>query len=377
MTTLVPIRVRFSMNKGKNDLKRWGVKMDAAKKSIKIDTFLILLNLLRGYFLRKSQYASVLSVPFWRAYWSTMRPYLIFVSGAAALVGMAFIENPNPVKVIIAFIPLFFSYGLGQALTDSFQMDTDAFSSPYRPLIKGLVSRGQVLGVSLAGLSFSVLILAHINPAILAFGILAVVGLLSYTSLKRTWWGGPFWNSWIVALLPIMGRLVEEEISFNGIFSLDDSRSFTLILAVLAVFFSYANFVVMGYFKDISADRKTGYRTFPVVFGWKAAAVYSDGLAFLSAGMTGWALYAIGRFSLIGVIIFILGVGFSLYAQVKIHRIREESDAHGPVAHVVRVFIFYSAALVVSLKSEWLLFLVLFYLLFELALKNRPEATQV
>lgn len=351
--------------------------MGAAKKTIKIDTSLILLNLLRGYFMRKSRYASVLSVPFWRAYWSTMRPYLIFVSGAAALVGMAFIENPNPVTVIIAFIPLFFSYGLGQALTDSFQMDTDAFSSPYRPLIKGLVSRGQVLGVSLVGLSFSVLVLTYINPAILAFGILAVVGLLTYTSLKRTWWGGPIWNSWIVALLPVMGRLVEEEISIHEIFSLEGSRSLAFILAVVAVFFSYANFVVMGYFKDISADRKTGYRTFPVVFGWKAAAVYSDGLALLSAGLTGWALYTIGRFSFIGAAIFILGLGVSLYAQVKIHRVREESDAHGPVAHVVRVFILYSAALVVALKSDWLFFLVLFYLLFELALKNRPEETQV
>ncbi len=351
--------------------------MGAAKKSIKIDTSLILLNLLRGYFLRRSRYTSVLSVPFWRAYWSTMRPYLIFVSGAAALVGMAFIENPNPVTAIIAFIPLFFSYGLGQALTDSFQMDTDALSSPYRPLIKGLVSRTQVLGVSLVGLSFSVLVLTYINPTILIFGILAVVGLLTYTSLKRTWWGGPIWNSWIVALLPVMGRLVEKEVSVQEIFSFGDSRSFSFILAVLAVFFSYANFVVMGYFKDISADRKTGYRTFPVVFGWKFAAVYSDGLAFLSAGLTGWALYAIGRFSFPGTAIFILGLGVSLYAQVRIHRVREERAAHEPVAHVVRVFILYSAALVVALKSEWLFFLVLFYPLFELALKNRPEETQV
>ena len=34
-----------------------------------------------------------------------------------------------------------------------------------------------------------------------------------------------------------------------------------------ATFFGYANFVLAGYFKDIEADRATGYRTFPVVFG--------------------------------------------------------------------------------------------------------------
>jgi len=351
--------------------------MISTGKGVKIDTSQILLNLLRGYFMRRSRFASILSVPFWKAYWSTMRPYLIFVSGAAALVGMAFIENPDLSKVIIAFIPLFFSYGLGQALTDCFQMDTDAYSAPYRPLIKGLISQGQVINISLCGLALSVLILTYINPTILIFGILAVVGLLSYTSFKRTWWGGPFWNSWIVALLPFMGRFVERDVQLQKISGLNDSQSLAFLLAVLAVFFSYANFVMMGYFKDISADRKTGYRTFPVVFGWKAAAVYSDGLAFLAAFLTGWALYVIDHFNFIGAAVFVLGLGVSLYAQVKIHKIRDESKAFGPITNVVRAFILYSTAVVVTLKTEWLFFLVLFYLLFEFGLRKRPEETQV
>lgn len=351
--------------------------MIATGKGVKIDTSQILWNLLRGYFMERSRYASILSVAFWRAYWSTMRPYLIFVSGAAALVGMAFIENPDLFKVIIAFVPLFFSYGLGQALTDCFQMDTDAYSAPYRPLIKGLISRGQVITISLSGLALSVLILTTINPVILIFGILAVVGLLSYTSFKRTWWGGPFWNSWIVALLPLMGRLVEREALHQKIIGSNDPRSLAFLLAVLAVFFSYANFVMMGYFKDISADRKTGYRTFPVVFGWKAAAVYSDGLAIGAAFLTGWTLYVIGNFSFVGVAVFILGLGVALSAQVKIHTVRDESKAFGSITNVVRAFILYSTAIVVTLKTEWLFFLVLFYLLFEFALRKRPEETQV
>lgn len=371
------MKVRFLMGDGNNDPAQEGVKMRAAKKNIKIDTTLIVLNFLRGYFLRKGRYESILSIPFWKAYWLTMRPYLIFVTGSAALIGMAFIEDPDPIKVMIAFVPLLFSYGLGQALTDCFQMDTDSLSSPYRPLVKGLVSRDQVLGVSLVGLTFSVFILVCINPAMLLFGLLAVFGLLSYTSLKRTWWGGPFWNAWIVALLPLMGRLVEKEILIKEIFSLENSRSLAFILSVLAVFFSYANFVVLGYFKDISADRKTGYRTFPVVFGWKPTAVYSDGLALCAAVLAGLALYTVGGFPIIGTAIFVTGLGISVYAQVKIHKVRKESEAHGPVAYAVRSFILYSAALVAALQRGWLFFLVLFYLLFELALKNRPEKTQV
>ena len=42
-------------------------------------------------------------------------------------------------------------------------------------------------------------------------------------------------------------------------------------LAILT-FFSYTSFVLIGYLKDITADRETGYRTFPVVFGWNASA---------------------------------------------------------------------------------------------------------
>ncbi len=351
--------------------------MLAAEKGVKIDTAQILLNLLRGYFFRKNRYESILSVPFWRAYWSTMRPYLIFITGSAALIGMAFIQDPEPLKIMIAFIPLLFSYGLGQALTDCFQMDTDTYSSPYRPLIKGFISRNQVLSTSLAGLALTILVLTSINPVILIFGVLSVIGLLAYTPFKKKWWGGPLWNSWIVAVLPIMGKLVERDVFIMDRFSLENPRFLAFILAISAVFFSYANFVVMGYFKDISADRKTGYRTFPVVFGWRAAALTSDGLAFLAAVFTGCTLFVIGKFSFIGAAFFGLGLGVSLHAQVGIHRIREENRAYGPITNVVRVFVLYSSAVIMSLKAEWMFFIVLFYVLFEFALRNRPEETQV
>jgi geranylgeranylglycerol-phosphate geranylgeranyltransferase len=327
--------------------------------------------------MAKNQYAGILSIAFWKAFCSTMRPYLIFVSGAAGLVGFAFIEDPEIFRVALGFIPLFFSYGLGQALTDCFQMDTDALSSPYRPLIKGIISRKQVLYVSLAGLTLAILILTYLNPIILVFGVLAVAGLLTYTTLKRTWWGGPLWNSWIIALLPAMGRLVDRGYRIRQIFKLEDSSSLAFLLAILAIFIGYGNFVVMGYFKDISADKQTGYRTFPVVFGWVPAAVYSDFAAISAAFLAGWAMYSIGNLNIFGIGIFAVALVINAYAQIKIHQTRDERKAHGPVANVVRSFILYCAAIVVTLKSDWVVFIVIFYFLFELALKFRPEKTQV
>jgi geranylgeranylglycerol-phosphate geranylgeranyltransferase len=322
-------------------------------------------------------YAKILSLVFWKAFWTTMRPYLTFVSGVAGLVGLAFIPEISYARAISAFIPLFLSYGLGQALTDCFQIDTDAISSPYRPLVRGVISRRQVLVVSLTGLLLGILILGYLNPAILVFGILAVAGLLTYTIFKRTWWGGPPWNSWIVALLPIMGRLVDRGHHYNEVFNSGDSRSLAFLFAVLAVFFGYANFVVIGYFKDISADRATGYRTFPVVFGWRPNAMYSDLLALAAAAFTGASILSVGHLHIFGVVIFVFALGLNAYAQILIHRTRDERKAHGPIAHVVRCFVLYSSSIVVTLKIHWIVFVVVFYLLFEFTLKMRPEERQV
>ena len=237
---------------------------------------------------------------FWKAYVVTMRPYLVFVSGASGLVGMAFIDSAGLARLVLGFLPLLLSYGFGQALTDCFQTDTDSLSAPYRPLVKGTISRAQVLAVSLGGLAGGLFLLTWLNPANLLLGFLAVAGLLTYTPLKRRWWGGPFWNSWIVALLPLMGRLVEEGTGPLILLETAGPGGPAFPLSVLAVFLGYANFVVMGYFKDISADRATGYRTLPVVYGWRAAAVWSDILAaaFLAAATA--AVYFSGRVTVTG-----------------------------------------------------------------------------
>jgi 4-hydroxybenzoate polyprenyltransferase len=320
---------------------------------------------------------SIFSFTFWKSYWITMRPYLTFISGAAALVGLAFIPDPDYLRVIMAFIPLFLSYGLGQALTDCFQIDTDSISSPYRPLTKGIISVRQVLSVSLAGLLVSIVIMAYLNIVLIAFGVLVVLGLLSYTRLKRTWWGGPPWNSWIVAMLPIMGRFTASNSGFVGFEAGQSYFIMPLILSVIAVFFGYANFVVMGYFKDISADRRTGYNTFPVVFGWKAAAIYSDITAAGICGFTALAILLPDNLGWASIAVFIAALSVNLYAQVKIHRIRDENLAHGPISNVVRAFVLYCIAIVLSLKGSWLFPLLLYYLLFEISLKLRPERSQV
>ncbi|MCX6841977.1 MAG: UbiA family prenyltransferase [candidate division WOR-3 bacterium] len=321
--------------------------------------------------------AGILTLRFWRAYLITMRPYLLFVSGAAGAVGLAFIPEPVIWRVVLAFFPLFLSYGLGQALTDCFQTDTDSISSPYRPLVRGEVSRRNVLTVSLTGLILGTLIVGYLSRIALGLSALAILGLLTYTFFKRRWWGGPAWNSWIVALLPLIGRHVDSGYRITGFFGWTDPHALAFSVAVAAVFFGYANFVVMGYFKDITADRQTGYDTFPVRFGWVANAIFSDLLAIGITLGAGAAIVLSGPVKPLAGVVFLAGFVINLWAQVAIHRIRDEAKSHGPIANVVRAFVIYGLAMVLALKPGWVIPAVVFYVLFEVVLKLRPEQAQV
>jgi 4-hydroxybenzoate polyprenyltransferase len=133
----------------------------------------------------------------------------------------------------------------------------------------------------------------------------------------------------------------------------------------------------MGYFKDISADRQTGYNTFPVRFGWRANSIYSDLVALGAAVGSGASIWLSGRLNWLGAAVFVAGFLINVWAQVAIHRIRDEAKSHGPIANVVRAFVLYGLAMVLTMKPGWVLPAALFYGAFELVLKLRPERAQV
>ena len=321
--------------------------------------------------------AQIVRLQFWRAYWITMRPYLLFVSGVAGMTGVALADSPAYPGIFLAFICFFFSYGFGQALTDCFQIDTDSLSSPYRPLVKGIIRRSSVMAISLFGLLGSCIILFHLNPLNLVFGLVATVGLLTYTWFKRRWWGGPFWNAWIVGMLPVMGFY-----SFSNK-GLDSGQATVFVLILTTTLFRYANFVLMGYFKDISADRASGYFTFNVVFGWRASAFDSDVLAAVSVLSTALVIYLTLShdykifLKAVALLPFIAAIIVLVAAQINIHKIRDEHLAFAPIEHVVRGFILLHLAEILVLKPHWMITAAVFYMIFEIVLMHRPMKEQV
>ena len=318
------------------------------------------------------------SAAFWRAYGVTMRPYLCFVSGAAGLVGLALAHDVGRSAFAGAFAALFLTYGLGQALTDVFQTDTDALSSPYRPLTQGRVTRAQVLAVSLTGLILCGLVLAALSLWTLPLSALAVLGLVAYTWFKRRWWGGPLWNAWVVAVLPAIGFLA----GGGPVSALGSDR--LLWAAMVSVLFSYAVFVLLGYFKDISADRATGYRTLVVVAGWRTAALVSLAFGAVAVAASAWLVFRLGAFDgaggpslAVALPLWLAGAASVLGAHPYMLRLKGEGEAHRAIGWTVRGFVLLHLGESVVALPSLAVAALLFYGLFELVLARRPERSQV
>lgn len=302
-----------------------------------------------------------------------MRPYLLFVSGVAGLAGMAMNWDPEPQGDwrMLVFGFFFLGYGLGQALTDCFQTDTDKISAPYRPLSQGLVTPLSVGMVSVAGLIIGGMILVWANIWNLPFALLSIFGLATYSFFKRYWFAGPFYNAWIVMLLPVMGFLSLSDASLEDL--LHQPAQFYCVLGLS--FFAYANFVLMGYLKDISADRATGYRTFPVVFGWDATVWVGDVFAILGMVLVSLSLPDNwGAYSLFaaGALVAVAG---QLYAHLSHEKI--ETNAAFPITATVRSFILWHLALLPEHWEAGIWLAFSYYIAFELVLRRRPEKSQI
>jgi len=312
------------------------------------------------------------SFSFWKAYFIQMRPYLLFVSGVSGWAGMSLVfqESFNLQIYTLAFIPVFLGYGFGQALTDCFQLDTDRISAPSRPLSKGIISARAVMITSISGLIIISAILVYLNIWNAFLCLLSIIGLTSYSIIKkRYWFGGPLHNAWIVALLPIMGYI---SITGESILALSEPR---ILQLVILSFFSYTSFVLIGYLKDISADRETGYKTFPVVFGWNASVWINSIFVILSMVFC----FRLVNSSVVGIICMALASIIAITGQLFaiVTKVKQESNAVFPITSTVRAFILWHIAIILTYQPEHFLVVVLFYFLFEVALFLRPDKHQI
>jgi 4-hydroxybenzoate polyprenyltransferase len=310
----------------------------------------------------------ILSAGFARAYWVTLRPYLCFVSGATGLVGIA-LTSSLPVLGVLAIGCVFFvAYGLGQALTDVTQLDTDSISAPYRPMVQGIIRPRDVLAVSLAGLAACALVLVAFNPAIALFALVPIIGLATYTPMKRRFWAGPVWNSWIVAMLPFLGALT------GGRGARDVLADAGVRTAMATTFFAYMTFVLLGYLKDVEADRRTSYVTLPVRFGRRVTVAVSFACALLAIASS--VPRAEGA-ATGGLVLWSFGAVMLVLAHVRAWSVTTDAAAHPAITMGLRGYVAIHLGEAVLLRPALLFVALAMLAAFEVALSRRPSKEQV
>ena len=219
--------------------------------------------------------------------------------------------------------------------------------------------------------------LTFYNPLNLALGVLAGFGLTTYTTFKRKWWAGPFYNSWIVLVLFLMAYFAGK-----GSISVDFSN-LIFITTSIVVFFGYANFVLTGYFKDIRADRTTAYYTLPVKFGRKTSAIISDVFGSLVAVsaiilITVLAIDSAPFQTVIKSLVFIYtGIGMLILTQICLHSVKSDAEAHIAISPCVHSYILLLLGLTAINKPDWFIPLLMFYFLYIVTLKLRPAKEQI
>jgi hypothetical protein len=142
-------------------------------------------------------------------------------------------------------------------------------------------------------------------------------------------------------------------------------------------------FVLMGYFKDVTADRATGYDTIVVHFGrgptlwvsaWHTALALACSLALVGtdagAKFVGWP-------GLVGGVLWLGGALALAGAHMMIAGTSRDNEAHPAIALVVVGFVALHLGEATLLRPGFWLASALIFPLSLVLLARRPERTQV
>jgi 4-hydroxybenzoate polyprenyltransferase len=202
-------------------------------------------------------------------------------------------------------------------------------------------------------------------PAVIAVGMLA-----TYTPLKRRWWGGPPWNSAVVALLPLLGCLA------GGMALAEALTDKALLAAVVSSFGTYAVFVLLGYLKDVDADRATHYNTIAVRFGRRAAIIGSAAFAVPGLLASVWLVEAALAPSA-GAILWAVGVMGLVVAHLLAWRSKSDADAWPGIQASVHGFVALHLGEAALIEPRWTTIAWVLFAASVVAMLKRPVLRQV
>ncbi|MBS3056430.1 MAG: geranylgeranylglycerol-phosphate geranylgeranyltransferase [Candidatus Aenigmarchaeota archaeon] len=233
---------------------------------------------------------------------SMIRLNTITLAGIAVLVGWLLAGIFNPVLLVMGIISALLIAGAGNIINDYFDVETDKINRPKRAIPSGHVRRNLALKFYLA-----LTIMGWVISYFVSFGFFLIASVNIVIS---------FLYSWKLKPVALVGNAAVSYLSASSFLAgslialtfTEAVKTPILILAIIGFLGTMAR-EIMKDVEDVKGDKKSGARTFPIIFSEIKAKILS--YMFLAAGILILALNISSITYLVGTII---AGAVSLYA---------------------------------------------------------------
>jgi geranylgeranylglycerol-phosphate geranylgeranyltransferase len=248
------------------------------------------------------------------AYLEILRPFNALM-GVIAVLLVALISGIFNLYVPVACIIVFIFTGAGNAINDYVDHKIDAINKPERPIPSGRISlnAAAIYATVLFIIATIMSLLIGIVPGIIVV-LSAILMFLYAYKLKKSCLVGNLSIAFLTGLCFVFAGVVLQTVYLS------------ILLGFYAFLMTMAREIVKD-MEDVEGDSMEGANTFPIKFGMKSSSILAA-LFMIIASLTSPALYFIGIFNVLYLIILIFAIVIFLICAVSILRDHSKKNTH-------------------------------------------------
>jgi geranylgeranylglycerol-phosphate geranylgeranyltransferase len=238
------------------------------------------------------------------AYLEILRPFNA-IMGVIAVLLVAIISGNFNYFVPVACVIVFIFTGAGNAINDYFDHKIDAINKPERPIPSGRISlnTAAIYATILFVIATIMALIIGIIPGIIVV-LSAILMFLYAYKLKKSLLVGNLSIAFLTGLCFVFAGVVLGTVFLS------------ILLGFYAFLMTMAREIVKD-MEDVEGDSMEGANTFPIKFGMKSSSILAAFFMIL-ASLTSPALYFIGIFNFLYLIILIFAIAIFLLCAVSI-----------------------------------------------------------
>ena len=238
------------------------------------------------------------------AYLEILRPFNALM-GVIAVLLVALISGIFNLYVPVACIIVFIFTGAGNAINDYVDHKIDAINKPERPIPSGRISlnAAAIYATILFIIATIMSLIIGIIPGIIVV-LSAILMFLYAYKLKKSCLVGNLSIAFLTGLCFVFAGVVLQTVYLS------------ILLGFYAFLMTMAREIVKD-MEDVEGDSMEGANTFPIKFGMKSSSILAAFFMIL-ASLTSPALYLIGIFNVLYLVILIFAIAIFLICAVSI-----------------------------------------------------------